>query len=353
MAGIDDVARAAGVSTATVSRALSGRGPVSTVTRDRVLAAADRLGYVVSAAASSLATGRARAVGVVVPFLDRWFFSTVLAGISDALVREGYDITLYSVSADPAERRRVFDDHLRRRRIDAVITVALELDAEESTSLRGLDVPIVAIAGPNPLLTTLTVDDLAVGRAATEHLLGLGHRRLAHIGADAATAAGSTVPGLRRRGFLEQLAAAGIADAVVEPADFTIEGGSAAATRLLTAQRRPTALFAASDEMAIGAILAARELGLRVPDDVSIIGVDGHELGRWFSLTTIDQFARGQGARAAEAVLAALDGAEPGRGLGTLPFEVVDRGSTAAPDPRVRRPFEGTPAASVTGRSRE
>ncbi len=129
----------------------------------------------------------------------------------------------------------------------------------------------------------------------------------------------------------------------MEPADFTIEGGSAAATRLLTAQRRPTALFAASDEMAIGAILAARELGLRVPDDVSIIGVDGHELGRWFSLTTIDQFARGQGARAAEAVLAALDGAEPGRGLGTLPFEVVDRGSTAAPDPRVRRPFEGTP----------
>ena len=141
MAGIDDVARAAGVSTATVSRALSGRGPVSTATRDRVLAAADRLGYVVSAAASSLATGRTRAVGVVVPFLDRWFFSTVLAGISDALVRRGYDITLYSVSADAAERRRVFDDHLRRRRIDAVITIALELDAEELASLRGLGVP--------------------------------------------------------------------------------------------------------------------------------------------------------------------------------------------------------------------
>lgn len=331
MSGIDDVARAAGVSTATVSRALSGRGSVSTATRERVLAAAGRLGYVVSAAASTLATGRARAVGVVVPFLDRWFFSTVLAGISDALVRRGYDITLYSVSADPTERRLVFDDHLRRRRIDAVITVALELDAEESASLRGLDVPIVAIAGPHPLLTTLTVDDLAVGRLATAHLLDLGHRRLAHIGADAVTAAASSVPTLRRRGFEETLAEAGIEAYGVEPADFTIEGGSSAATRLLSSDDAPTALFAASDEMAIGAILAARELGLRVPDDVSIIGVDGHELGRWFGLTSIDQFARGQGERAGEAVLHALDGARPARGLGTLPFELVDRGSTAPP----------------------
>lgn len=331
MAGIDDVARAAGVSTATVSRALSGRGVVSAATRGRVLAAADRLGYVVSAAASSLATGRTRAIGVVVPFLDRWFFSTVLAGISDALVRRGYDITLYSVSADPTERRRVFDDHLRRRRIDAVITIALELDAEESASLRGLGVPIVAIAGPHPLLTTLTVDDLAVGRLATAHLLGLGHRRLAHIGADAVSNAASSVPALRRRGFEESLAEAGVEVPAVEPADFTIEGGSTAATRVLSRDDRPTALFAASDEMAIGAILAARGLGLRVPDDVSIIGVDGHELGRWFGLTTIDQFARGQGERAAEAVLDALDGGPPAPGRGTLPFELVDRGSTAPP----------------------
>lgn len=331
MVGIDDVARAAGVSTATVSRALSGRGPVSAATRERVMVAAESLGYVVSAAASSLASGRARAVGVVVPFLDRWFFSTVLAGISDGLVRHGYDITLYSVGVDRDERRRVFDDHVRRRRIDALITIALESDAEESASLRRLGVPIVAIAGPNPLLTTLTVDDLAVGRLATAHLLALGHRRVAHIGADAATAAGSTVPALRRRGFEEALAEEGVADAPVYPADFTIEGGSAAAARALDAEQRPTALFAASDEMAIGAILAAREKGLRVPDDVSIIGVDGHELGRWFGLTTVDQFARGQGERAAAAVLAELDGAKPARGLGTLPFELVERGSTAPP----------------------
>ena len=328
--GIDEVARRAGVSTATVSRALSGRGPVSPATRQRVQTAADELGYVVSAAASSLATGRTRAIGVVVPFLDRWFFSTVLAGISDALVRRGYDITLYSVSEDPAGRRRVFDDHLRRQRIDAVITIALELDAAESAHLRGLGVPIVAIAGPNPLLTTLTVDDLAVGRLATAHLLDLGHRRIAHIGADAATDAVSSVPALRRRGFAEEMDAAGAAPAFAA-GDFTIEGGSAAARQLLDGDDRPTAIFAASDEMAIGAVLAAREAGLRVPQDVSIIGVDGNDLGRWFGLTTVDQFTRGQGERAAEAVLAELDGAAPALRRGTLPFALLERGSTAPP----------------------
>lgn len=328
MAGIDDVARAAGVSTATVSRALSGRGVVSTATRERVVDAAQRLGYVVSAAASSLATGRTRAVGVVVPFLDRWFFSTVLAGISDGLVREGYDITLYSVTADPDERHRVFGDNLRRRRIDGVITIALELTDEESTRVRGLGVPVVAIGGPNPRLTALTVDDLAVGRLATAHLLDLGHRRIAHIGADGVSEA--SVPILRRRGFDETMDAADAAPRFA-PADFTIEGGSAAARALLSAHERPTAVFAASDEMAIGAILAARELGLRVPEDVSVIGVDGHELGRWFGLTTVDQFARGQGTRAAEALLDEIAGAAPAQRRGTLPFELHDRGSTAPP----------------------
>ncbi|MFJ6651677.1 LacI family DNA-binding transcriptional regulator [Microbacterium sp. NPDC091313] len=327
MAGIDEVARAAGVSTATVSRALSGRGPVSAATRDRVLAAADALGYVVSAAASALATGRARAVGVVVPFLDRWFFSTVLAGISDTLVRHGYDITLYSVSADPVERRRVFDDHLRRRRIDAVITVAIGMTAAESELLRGLEVPVVSIGGPSPQLTAFTVDDRAVGRLATEHLIALGHRHITHIGADTAIDEWSSVPALRRRGFTETMTAIG-AHPAFEPADFTIDGGSRAATRILTGGAPPTAIFAASDEMAIGAILAARELDLRVPADVSVIGVDGHELGRWFGLTTIDQFARGQGARAAEEALAEIDGATPAPGRDTLPFELVDRGST-------------------------
>ena len=109
MASIDEVARLAGVSTATVSRALSGRGHVSESARQRVQEAAAALGYVVSSRASSLASGRTRNIGVVVPFLDRWFFSTVLSGVSSALMREGYDITLYNITADKDVRRHVFD----------------------------------------------------------------------------------------------------------------------------------------------------------------------------------------------------------------------------------------------------
>src|SRR5262245_47481554 len=118
MVSIDEVARQAGVSTATVSRALSGRGHVSDVTRARVETAAKALGYVVSASASSLASGRTRNIGVLVPYLDRWFFSTVLSGIASALMRRGYDITLYNLTADREARLSVFETFLRRQRVD-------------------------------------------------------------------------------------------------------------------------------------------------------------------------------------------------------------------------------------------
>ena len=132
MVSIDEVARLAGLSTATVSRALSGRGHVSESARERVRSAADSLGYVVSSRASSLASGRTQNVGVIVPFLDRWFFSTVLSGATSALMRAGYDVTLYNITADAAVRREVFSTFLRRQRVDAVIAVAIELDEHET-----------------------------------------------------------------------------------------------------------------------------------------------------------------------------------------------------------------------------
>lgn len=345
MVSIDEVARHAGVSTATVSRALSGRGNVSAPTRARVEVAASHLGYVVSASASSLASGRQRNIGVLVPYLDRWFFSTVLSGIASALMRRGYDITLYNLTSDRAERRDVFEKFLRRQRVDGIVAISIELDAAETDLLRQLDLPVIAIGGPNPHLATLTVDDTAVARLATEHLLALGHRDIAHIGANPEFDIDFHVPTQRRLGFEHALRDAGITPqpALYEPADFTIEGGFRAAKQLLgTPGVRPTAIFAASDEMAIGTILAARELGYRVPDDLSVVGIDGHELGEFFQLTTVDQFPLGQGERAAEALLndleksdAAPSPLEPGR----LPYELVVRGSTAryverAPDSR-------------------
>lgn len=332
MTSIDEVAKLAGLSTATVSRALSGRGHVSPASRERVRVAAASLGYVVSSRASSLASGRTQNVGVVVPFLDRWFFSTVLSGASSALMRAGYDITLYNITADADVRGEVFSTFLRRQRVDAVIAVAIELDDDESGSLLDLGLPVIAIGGPNPRLRTLTVDDTAVARLATEHLIGLGHRDIAHIGANPEFDIDFHIPTRRRLGFEQALADAGIAPnaAFLEPADFTVDGGFRAAKQLLGRPGpRPTAIFAASDEMAIGAILAARDLGFRVPQDLSIVGIDGHELGEFFQLTTVDQFPLGQGERAASAVLAQLEGSTDAPAGGELPFELIVRGTTA------------------------
>ena len=334
MVSIDEVARAAGVSTATVSRALSGRGPVSDPTRARVEEAAKHLGYVVSASASSLASGRNRNIGVLVPFVNSWFFSTVLSGTATALQRRGYDITLYTLTADRAQRSEILETFLRRQRVDGFIAISIDLGADEIEGLLEVGLPVIAIGGPTPGLTALVVDEVSVARLAVDHLVALGHRHIAHIGASPEFDGDFGVATQRRRGFEQALTDAGIppADSLFQPGEFTIQGGFRAAQRLLERpDGRPTAIFAASDEMAIGAILASREAGFRVPEDLSIVGIDGHELAEFFQLTTVDQFPLRQGERAAEAILAELE--EPAERLARadLPFELIVRGSTARP----------------------
>lgn len=335
MVGIDDVAREAGVSTATVSRALSGKDNVSAPTRERVLEAASRLGYVVSSSASSLASGRTRNIGVVLPYLDRWFFSTLLSGIVSEVTRRGYDITLYNVTPDPERRHSIFQTLVRRQRVDAIIAISLELSDDEAAALLSLGMPVIAIGGPMALLPSMSVDDEALTRLATEHLLALGHRDIGHIGAASEFDIDFHIPSSRRNGFESALRAAGItprAD-LFEPGNFTIEGGFRAAKQLLGKPgAAPTAIVAASDEMAFGAMLAARDLGYRVPEDLSIVGIDGHELGGFFGLTTVDQFPLRQGERAARAIFAELDRADPAvPERADLPFELVVRSSTARP----------------------
>lgn len=335
MPGINEVAMRAGVSTATVSRALSGKSSVSDGTRDRVLAAARELGYVVSSNASGLATGRTKNVGVVIPFLTRWFYSTAIEGAETELLRRGYDLTLYNLGGGADDRRSVFEHFLLRKRVDAVIAISLELTGGEVSRLLAMNTPIVGIGGPLPGVRTLSIDDVAVARQATEHLLRLGHRALGYIGGDQESERDFHLPTNRRVGFDAALAAAGIHPDphLIATADFTIEGGHRAALQLLTGHHRPTAIFAASDEMAIGAILAARELGLRVPDDVSVIGIDDHELAAFFGLTTIAQFPAEQGRLAVEILMEELHPGGGGGGNLNIPLRVnlIVRSSTAPP----------------------
>ncbi|MGV8886421.1 MAG: LacI family DNA-binding transcriptional regulator [Microbacteriaceae bacterium] len=337
MSGIAEVARRAGVSKATASRALSGRGYVSDDTREKVVQAASAMGYVVSTNAASLVTGQTRNVGVVTPFINRWFFAEVLEGIESALIAAGYDLTLYRISPNALQRQRVFDYFLVRKRVDAVIAVGIALTPHEVDLLRSLGKPIVGIGGAIAGISTLNIDDVAAARMATEHILGLGHTRVMHFGGDQDEQMDFRVHAQRLAGFREALVAAGLDhqdDFRATP--FSIPGGFDTALSVLAdPHTRPTAVVAGSDEVAIGVILAARQLGITVPGQLSVIGIDDHDLSEMFGLTTIRQEPGKQGAFAVDLLmqeLADVPTASTARAH-ELPVTMTVRSSTTAPPP--------------------
>ena len=336
MSGIEDVASLAGVSKATVSRALSGRGYVSAETRLRVSEAAASLGYVVSSSASSLVTGRTNNVGVIIPVINQWFFGSIIEGVERALLERGYDLMLYNLTKSHEERTRVFEYFLVRKRVDAVIAVTLEITPDETATLLALGKPIAGIGGPLEGIPTFGIDDVAAARLATEHLLLLGHRDIMHVGGDIDEQMDFHVHSKRLMGYMDALTAAGIPydhDSYVA-ARFDIPGGYRVGKQILgDPRRRPTAIFAASDEVAMGVILAARELGISVPDDLSVIGIDDHPLAELFGLTTIEQRPDLQGEQAVDWVIRQLEqpGWTPPVQHTTVPANLLIRSSTAPP----------------------
>jgi DNA-binding LacI/PurR family transcriptional regulator len=177
------------------------------------------------------------------------------------------------------------------------------------------------------------IDEAGVGRRATEHLLGQGHRTIGHIGGEDEHGLNKRVPFSRRRGYRQAMDAAGlpVRPEWLETGHFSIAGGREAALRMLCSPSRPTAIFAASDEMAIGAILAARELGIAVPDELSVIGIDNHTLAETFGLTTMGQDAYGQGSLAARLMLDELAGSPPRSSAIRFPTTFIQRATTAPP----------------------
>jgi DNA-binding LacI/PurR family transcriptional regulator len=301
MSGIADVARLAGVSKSTASRALSGAGYVSETTRERVAGAAATLGYVPSTNAQSLATGRTQNVGVVMPHVNRWFFAEVLEGVQSALLERGLDLTLYDASPRSSRRRRIFDDFLARKRFDGLIAVGLEPEEDELDRMLSLGKPVVSVIGASPRTSVVAIDDADAARRATEHLLALGHRSIAFLGAGS-QARWPHVESARVQGYRTAMRDAGLEhEARHIPSALSIPDGYAAAVDLLSDTRsRPTAIVAVCDEVAVGAIVASRRLGIPVPAGLSVIGIDDHEYADMFSLTTLQQVPREQGARAVE-----------------------------------------------------
>ncbi|GGK90760.1 ribose operon repressor RbsR [Salinibacterium xinjiangense] len=339
MSALSDVARLAEVSKATVSRALSGNGYVSIETRNRVVAAAAAIGYVVSSNASSLVTGHTKNVGVVIPFINRWFFGEVLEGIETALIAAGYDLTLYRLSADDAARRRVFEYFLVRKRVDAVIAVGIELTRTEVDLLRSLGKPIVGIGGAVEGMATLSIDDVAAAELITELLIGLGHTRIMHVGGSQQKQVDFRVHSQRLKGFTQAMRSAGLRydDESFRPTDISIEGGYTAGLSILADPRsRPSAIVAGADEVAIGIIIAARQLGIQVPAQLSVVGIDGHDLAPMFGLTTLAQHPKSQGTMAVRLLLDELTDLtepldRPASNWNTFPVSLEVRQSTTAP----------------------
>lgn len=329
---IEDVARAAGVSTATVSRALRGLPHVSLATRDRVTGIAVGLGYVVSKSASNLATGRTHTVGVVTPHVARWFFAQAIESLEAELRERGFDVLLLVLPPGPMDDRPTFQPDRLRHRVDAVAVVTVPMTGGELDALRRLRLPTVFVGGSVPGLMSVRIDDIAVGRIATEHLISLRHRRIGHINGDPNEPLNFTAPVDRRTGWRSAMESAGlIADHCLDvPGHFTVEGGRDAMHHLLRLPDPPTAVFAASDEMAFGALTAARDAGLDVPRDLSVIGVDDHDLAVLWGLTTVRQPVNEQGRRAAGLLLRALSGADGTRRTDhvLLDVELVTRTST-------------------------
>lgn len=334
---IEAVARLAGVSTATVSRALRGLPNVSAEARTRVLAAARELDYVVSPSASRLASGQTRSVGVVLPYIGRYFFARALAGAEEVLRRAGYDVLLYALP-DDAARQDFFERMPLRRRVDAVLIITLPLNEAQIAQFRALDVPIGAVGMNLPGASGVGIDDLAAARTATHHLLNLGHRRIAMIGGGVSESEPNpfVTPEDRRAGYREALAGAGLPLRPEYEVDgkFTPSGGEQAMSQLLSLPEPPTAVFAQSDRMAMGAMHALHRAGLSCPADMSIVGFDDHEMSASVDLTTISQPMPEQGAVAAQQVLDALAGKPPAQVL--LPTHLVLRTSTGPPKGRPR-----------------
>ncbi len=332
MVGIEEVARRAGVSPSTVSRALRGRSGVSDRTRHRIAELAAELDYSISRSASGLATGRTLCIGVVVPFVWRWFFGQIIGGAEQVLRAAGYDLMLYT-AGDGESRERFFRELPVRGRVDAVLVLSMDLTEQEADRLRGLDMPLGLVGHDAEGFSSVHIDDRLGTRMAVQHLIDLGHRDIAMIEGLEPKPLGAIAPITRREAFLQTLHDNGVEQRPewMVPGEFSIAGGERAMDRLLAQSSCPTAVFAYADELAMGALRSLRRHGRSTPEDMSIVGFDDHEMSEYVDLTTVAQPVRAQGATAAQLLIDRLESNSRESTVVPVPIELVVRGSTAPP----------------------
>jgi LacI family transcriptional regulator len=363
LATISDVAAYAGVGVGTVSRVLNDSPKVSEATRRRVVAAMEVLEYRPNPLARGLSRGRSHTVGVLVPFFTHASAVERLRGVVAALKDSAYDLVLFDVES-PAHRDEHFAALTRRDRADGLLVVSLPPPARELARIVDAGVPVVLLDARGEDVPMVVTDDVEGGRIATRHLVDLGHERIAFIGEAPNNPFGFTSTALRERGYLAVLRAAGIRvdRHLIRYGAHDRTVAQRLAAGLLAKPERPTAVFAASDVQATGVLAAAAYAGLRVPEDLSVVGFDDIEIAAYAGLTTVHQPLFDSGRIATRMLLDHLDAgshddAVPGRDQGPwpgnngsrddhvrtlreLPLELVERTTTSAPPHRTARSRE-------------
>ncbi len=301
---IKDIAKAAGVSPSTVSRALSDHPRISLETKERIRRLATEMGYSPSAVARSLVTQRTFIIGLAVAWVSDPFLAQVVRGVEDTALEYGYTVILSSFYGEPDREKEVLST-FQERRVDGIIVESSCFDTYPPSLLSQFSLPIVLINRPE-YSCSVSTDNLHGGRLATEYLLDLGHSRIGYIAAER----GRRTNLDRLEAYKEALQGRGIAfdPDLVALGDGYVGGGKEAMSRLLALPSPPTAVFCYNDLTAIGAVWAVREAGLQVPDDISLLGFDDIELAAYVypPLTTVRQPVYELGHQAMEMVLALM-----------------------------------------------
>lgn len=335
MANIKDVAKLAGVSTATVSRTLSSPDTVAEATRERVMQAIRACGYVTNALASNFRRRRSQNVVVLVPNIGNAFFAKIIQGIEVVAIESGYRILLGDTQQS-SERERAYCELFYQRQVDGVISLGRNIPFEYDRRRKTPDPkwpPIVMVSEYEGAvsLPKVGIDNQLAAREMVQHLLQLGHCDIGYIDGPE----DSPLSWQRLAGYRQALGEAGIPvrETLIRRGDFTLGSGHAAAQHLLARRNRPTALFCANDEMAIGAMNTARSLGLNIPDDLSVAGFDDIEFAAFCypPLTTVHQPRGLIGGTAMTLMLDLLGDDAVADAPVVLPHELIIRNSTAAP----------------------
>jgi LacI family repressor for deo operon, udp, cdd, tsx, nupC, and nupG len=332
VSGVVEIAARAGVSPATVSRALRGLHHVNEGTRAKIVAAAMELNYPLrpDLIPRDLLT-RTNRVGVIAPYISRWYFAEAINGIEQSLREAGMDLLLYNFSQVDA-RKRIFHQKKLGEKVDGLIVISMQPTDQEFKSLLSLGIPITTIGFLHEGCTSVAIDDVEGGRIATRHLTDLGHRDIALLSGHRDAAYNFDVSNNRTAGFIEILNSVGIEwnPELEIHGDFNIYTAEIAMEAFLRRKKLPTAIFCHSDEMAFGALKAIRARGLRVPEDISVIGFDDHLIAQYTGLTTVSQIPQFEGQLAASATVVEIKNPEYKNRNILVPVSLVVRDTTAA-----------------------